>query len=200
CLDYSVDLSTFGDLLTKGRWSGALSLAEDLQSSFGQQQKIRLYSQPHLDYGTAIPLLLLNEALDNVKILPIGYIDSNDCQKQAEFGELLGDFLRKWPGKVAIIGSGDLAHCLGAEQPNGLQARGKKFDQRLQEALRTNNQEALLNISSQTASETGQCAWLAYATLQAIMKNQPGNWHNLSYEAPFGVGGAVWQWRKDEES
>lgn len=199
CLDYEIDLSAFGDLLTKGKWLGALGLAEELQNFFGQEQVIRFYSQPYLDYGTAIPLLLFGDALKDVKILPIGYLE-NKPQEQAQFGQRLGEFLRQWPGKAAIIGSGDLAHCLGLEHPNGLQARGKKFDQKLQEALRVNDDETMLNISKTTAMETGQCAWLAYITLQAVMKNQPGSWQNLSYEAPFGVGGAVWRWRKQEDS
>ncbi len=199
CLDYEVDLSAFGDLLTKGKWPGALGLAEELQNFFGQETGIRFYSQPYLDYGTTIPLLLLDEALKDVKILPIGYLE-NKPREQAQFGQKLGQFLKRWPGKAAIIGSGDLAHCLGAEQPNGLQARGKKFDQRLQEALRNNDEEAMLNISSTVAAETGQCAWLAYITLLAAMKDQPGSWQNLAYEAPFGVGGAVWRWQKDVDN
>ena len=32
CLNYQVDLSLFGDLLTQGQWSGALGLAEELQN------------------------------------------------------------------------------------------------------------------------------------------------------------------------
>ena len=194
CLKYQADLSLFGDLLTKEEWSGALGLAEELQDFLGQEQQLRFYSQPQLDYGTTIPLLLLGEAAKQSQILPIGYID-NQPQRQAEFGRFLGEFLRQWPGKVALIGSGDLAHCLGADQPNGLQARGHKFDQRLQEALRQNNSQSLLELSVDTANETGQCAWLAYLTLQAALDGQNGSWQNLVYEAPFGVGGAVWRWQ-----
>lgn len=194
CLNYQVDLSLFGDLLTQGQWPGALGLAEELQGFLGQTEQLRFYSQPELDYGTAVPLLLLSEDLKNVPILPIGYID-NQPERQAEFGRRLGEFLRQWPGKAALIGSGDLAHCLGADQPNGLQARGHKFDQRLQEALRQNDGQALLELPIDKANETGQCAWLAYLTLQAALAGQAGSWQNLAYEAPFGVGGAVWQWQ-----
>lgn len=194
CLKYQPDLSLFGDLLTKEEWVGALDLAEDLQDFLGQEQQLRLYSQPQLDYGTAVPLLLLGEAVKPVRILPIGYID-NQPERQVEFGRRLGEFLRQWSGKVALIGSGDLAHCLGADQPNGLQARGHKFDQRLQEALRQNNSQSLLDLSVDMANETGQCAWLSYLTLQAAMDGQNGSWQNLVYEAPFGVGGAIWRWQ-----
>lgn len=194
CLNYQTDLSSFGDLLTKEEWPGALTLAEELQGFLGQTEQLRFYSQPQLDYGTSVPLLLLGESAKRVQILPIGYIDSQP-ERQVEFGHRLGDFLRQWPGKVALIGSGDLAHCLGADQPNGLQARGHKFDQRLQEALRQNDQQALLDLSVDMAGETGQCAWLAYLALQAAMDRQDGSWQNLVYEAPFGVGSAVWRWQ-----
>jgi len=194
CPSYQADLSAFGDLLTKEEWTGALGLAEELQDFLGQEQQLRFYSQSELDYGTAIPLLLLGEAVKQAKILPIGYID-NQPQRQAEFGRRLGQFLGQWPGKAALIGSGDLAHCLGADQPNGLQARGHKFDQRLQEALRQNDTQALLDLPVNLASETGQCAWLAYLTLQAALAGQAGSWQSLAYEAPFGVGSAIWQWQ-----
>ena len=194
CLDYQTDLSAFGDLLTTGEWSGALDLAEELQDFLGQENQLRFYSQPQLDYGTVIPLLLLGAAVKQVRILPIGYID-NQPQRQVEFGRRLGEFLRQWPGNVALLGSGDLANYLGSDQPNGLQARGHKFDQRLQAALRQNDSQALLTLPANLAVEIGQCAWLAYLTLQAAMDGQPGSWQNLSYEAPFGVGGAVWRWQ-----
>ena len=194
CLNYQVDLSLFGDLLTQGQWPGALGLAEELQSFLGQTEQLRFYSQPKLDYGTAVPLLLLAESVANIPILPIGYIN-NQPERQVDFGRRLGQFLLNWSGKVALIGSGDLAHCLGADQPSGLQARGHKFDQRLQEALRQNDSQALLDLSLDKVDETGQCAWLAYLTLQAVLAEQPGSWQNLAYEAPFGVGLAVWQWQ-----
>lgn len=194
CLKYQTDLSLFGDLLTKAEWFGALDLAEALQDFLGQEHQLRLYSQTQLDYGTAVPLLLLGEAVKQVRILPIGYID-NQPKRQIEFGRRLGEFLRQQPSKTALIGSGDLAHCLGSDQPSGLQARGHKFDQRLQEALRQNNSQALLDLSVDTANETGQCAWLSYLTLQAAMDGQNGCWQNLVYEAPFGVGSAIWRWQ-----
>lgn len=194
CLEYQADLSAFGDLLTKEHWSGALGLAEELQDFLGRENMLRLYSQPALDYGTAIPLLLLGDAIKDVPILPIGYIE-NQAERQVEFGYRLGEFLRQWPGRTALIGSGDLAHCLGADQPHGLQNRGRKFDQRLQDALRQNDSQALLESPASSALETGQCAWLAYLTLQAALQNQSGNWQNLAYESPFGVGGAVWVWQ-----
>lgn len=194
CLSYQSDLSAFGDLLTKEEWSGALDLAEDLQAFLGQEYQLRFYSQPELDYGTAVPLLLLGEAAQQAKILQIGYIEDKP-ERQAQFGRRLGEFLFQWSGRAALIGSGDLAHCLSSDQPNGLIARGHKFDQRLQEALRQNDGQALLDIPVSLATETGQCGWYAYLTLQAALDGQAGDWESLVYEAPFGVGGAAWRWR-----
>lgn len=194
CLNYQLDLSSFGDLLSQAQWPGALKLAQDLQDYLAPDQELRFYSQKQLDYGTSIPLLLLNESIKEVKVLPIGFIE-NQPEKQALFGKKLGDFIQQWSGKVALLGSGDLAHCLGSDQPSGLQSRGHKLDQRLQDALRQNDSSILLNISPDQVQQTGQCAWLTYLTIQATLANQAGQWHNLVYESPFGVGSAVWQWQ-----
>jgi len=193
-LTYHVDLSIFGDLLTKDSWEGALRLVIDLQDYLWPDQSLRLYSQPALDYGTSIPLLLLGSAVQRVKILPVGYIN-NQPERQALFGHQLGEFSRQWPGRIALLGSGDLAHTLGPDQPSKAQGQGHKFDQELQRALEQNDEAAILNMPSDLLSKTGQCAWLGYLTVNAALANQLGQWHNLVYEAPFGVGSAIWYWQ-----
>jgi len=193
-LDYHADLSPFGDLLTNNSWPGALKLVIDLEDYLGLDLPLRLYSQPTLDYGTSIPLLLLGAAAQKLKILPVGYIN-NQPERQAVFGHKLGEFLRQWPGRVALLGSGDLAHTLGSDQPSKAQARGHKFDQELQKALEQKDEAAILHIPQELRDKTGQCAWLAYLTVNAAIAEEPGQWRNLVYEAPFGVGSAMWYWQ-----
>jgi len=193
-LDYHADLSPFGDLLTNNSWPGALKLVIDLEDYLGLDLPLRLYSQPTLDYGTSIPLLLLGAAAQKLKILPVGYIN-NQPERQAVFGHKLGEFLRQWPGRVALLGSGDLAHTLGSDQSSKAQARGHKFDQELQKALEQNDEAAMLNMPQDLLNKTGQCAWLAYLTVNAAIAEQPGQWRNLVYESPFGVGSAIWHWQ-----
>ena len=193
-LNYHADLSSFGDLLTKDNWEGALKLVIDLEDYLGFHLPLRLYSQPALDYGTSIPLLLLGASAQKLKILPVGYINDQP-ERQAVFGHKLGEFLRQWPGRVALLGSGDLAHTLGPDQSGKAQARGHKFDQELQKALEQKDEAAILHIPQELRDKTGQCAWLAYLTVNAAVAEQPGQWRNLVYEAPFGVGSAMWYWQ-----
>ncbi len=95
--------------------------------------------------------------------------------------------------KIALIGSGDLSHCLKKDGPYGFHPDGPKFDNDLINFLKTKNIEEIfyLNDKYPQASECGLRSFCFILGILDAYSDQFGKgWHTkiLSYEGPFGVG------------
>ena len=83
----------FGDLNTKKEWEGATNLAAKIaHNSNPIDLPVRLISEEKLDHGTSVPLFLLTEHLQNIKVLPVGF-SQLDINSHIQFGEFLKDVI-----------------------------------------------------------------------------------------------------------
>ena len=90
--------------------------------------------------------------------------------------------------KIAVIASGDLSHCVTKDAPAGYSPRGKEFDEKLVELITNKNITGILKIDQGLIEEAGECGLRSIMILLGLLERINYTPEILSYEAPFGVG------------
>ncbi len=184
---YQANFEEFGDFGTKPEWDGHPGLAQKLKAPIESNGLLRFYTSEALDHGAAIPLVMLAEKLKNLRIIPLTY-SGLDNSAHLEFGRQLQPTLMKTRERVAVIASGDLSHRLTKDAPGGYSPRGKKFDNKLKELLKTKNTAAIAALPPDLVSEASECGLKSILILLGILDGLDYEPRPLSYESPFGVG------------
>ena len=178
----------FGDLTTSQEWLGIPDMAATIahksrEESYGMQ----LISEEELDHGASIPLHFLTSHLPEVRVLPVGY-SNLDAKSHIQFGELLKDVIMDSDKRVAVIASGDMAHCHHTEAPGGFHKDAEAFDTQLIELLETRNTVGVSQMDTTMIENADECLYRSVLILLGILKNMDYNFKNYSYETPHGVG------------
>lgn len=190
---YGVDLSAFGDLSTSREFPPDLALLDALQRAVRHAGiHFTLNSEAMLDYGSTVPLVALTEGLPRVKIVPVSY-GGLSPKEHVAFGRVLKDVTDNRRERIAIIASGDLAHCLTSDAPEGFRPEGKEFDDALRQAVEQSSTSQLLSIDPQTVERAAECGYRPLLILFGALENARVRPEILSYEFPFGVGYFVTQ-------
>jgi aromatic ring-opening dioxygenase LigB subunit len=142
-------------------------------------------SSPHPDWGFDVPLYFLAK---NFKGKIKTYLTGEESpqfyfdQGKKLFKEL--DLLR-----YALIASGDLSHCLREDGPYGFHPDGPKFDKALIEHLNKKDINNVLKLNEMFPG-ADECGLRSFCFLLGILEGANLDWQGevLSYEAPFGVG------------
>lgn len=149
-----------------------------------------IISSPHPDWGFNVPLhFLAKNFTGKIKNYLIGLEPAKFYFNKGKVA--YSDLEDK--KNYALIASGDLSHCLKEEGPYGFNPQGPEFDKSLIEHLNKKNIENFLKLDEKFP-EAGECGLRSFAFLLGILeshsKNSGLNWRPeiLSYEAPFGVG------------
>lgn len=169
----------------------ALNLVQEIEAAEmndGEEPfKIQQISQA-LDYGAAIPLLLLKREQPNIKTIVINYAKL-DPEKFFRLGIILGQILEKSPHNIALIASADLSHRLKKNSPGGYSPKGAKFDNKLIENLSdpAKARESILSLDANLVKDAGECGLKAIAMLLGIIGKsyEP---EVLAYQNDFGIG------------
>jgi len=185
---YKTDLSELGDLGAEKTYQPDLALIDTLQRKLRENEiPFTLHPDEILDYGIGVPLLLLSEELDQVKIVPVSP-SLLSSKEHFVFGQALQDTIFNSTKRIAVIASGDLSHALTNESPAGFNKEGEKFDNKIQELVATNNAAGLIKIKPETVEAAAQCCYRALLILFGVLDKQNINTKILSYQAPLGVG------------
>jgi aromatic ring-opening dioxygenase LigB subunit len=192
--EYRGDLEEFGDFGTKKTWTGNIGLAQLLKSGLKDETLLAFHSQEKLDHGSAIPLFLLTEKLPGIRIIPMGY-SALDNGAHYAFGKELSQGLGRWPDKVAVVASGDLSHRLSRDAPDGFSPKAAKFDHRLVEYLSHKKNREIVNLNPELIADASECGLKSIIILLGILRGRKYEPKVLSYEAPFGVGYLVMEFR-----
>ena len=189
---YGVDLSAFGDVTTQKTFHPDVELIDRLQRALRRaQHPMALCSSPALDYGTAVPLLVLFRDHGHApRLVPFSYSGASAVDHFA-FGQALFDVLAHSKKRIAVLASGDLSHALSSNAPLGLRAEGKRFDTAVVNALRRADAETLLALDPAVLEASGECAYRPLLMLLGTLSSLNLSPKVLSYEAPFGVGFAT---------
>jgi aromatic ring-opening dioxygenase LigB subunit len=158
-----------------------------------------IISSPHPDWGFNVPLFFL--AKDFRGGIKTYLVVLESPKFYFEEGKKLYHKLSRGPSSaktqgVALIASGDLSHCLKEEGPYGFNPDGPKFDKDLIEALKKKDIEKILKLD-ELYPEAGECGLRSFCFLLGILEASGIDWKPeiLSYEAPFGVGYLVTEFK-----
>lgn len=185
---YEINLEEFGDFGTKTKYKTNTKLAHRIKKlAENQNIPVILNSDQYLDHGSAIPLTCLTKRLDNASLLPIGY-SLLDLKTHFNFGDFLKEIILNDDKKIAVIASGDLSHRVTKDAPAGYSPRGKEFDEKLIELITNKNAAGILKMDQTFIEEAGECGLKSIAILLGLLERINYTPEILSYEAPFGVG------------
>lgn len=139
-----------------------------------------------LDHGVMVPMYYLSKHLsEDVKIIPINY-SYLDTETHYKFGQIIGNICQASAKNIAIIASGDLSHKIFGSDT------GKSFDKTIIGDLKKNNFEAIVNYDEDWVADAGECGYKSLITLLGSLDcKQNITTKVLSYEAPFGIGYGV---------
>jgi AmmeMemoRadiSam system protein A len=172
----SGDFAQFGNPKVKLSFLCHQELVEVFAS---QLPKGKLYSEK-LDHGALVPMYFLNEAGWQGKLLLL----SMPIEQPEVYGQKIGEILKDFPERIALVASGDLSHRLKEDGPYGLHPSGPEFDQRIVRAL-SRDPSDIQRFPVEFAEEAGECGWRSLRLALAVQEGMP---KVLSYEGPFGVG------------
>ncbi len=181
-------LKEFGDHGTQVKAKADFLLLDHIHRGMREQQiPFTLTSQPELDYGFTIPLLLLTRNLPNWKLVPLAP-SLLAPQAHYECGRQLGQILQQENGRIALIASADLSHHTNTQSPHGETPEGVLFNKTVRSAIVTRHPAELLGMEADLCKKADQCGYQPIVMLMGALEDINGNMRELCYEAPFGVG------------
>lgn len=187
CPEFKANFEEFGDMSTKLNLAGNVGLAHKIKERTETGAPLQLASEPNLDYGAAVPLYLLTRHLPKIKIIPL-YHSGLDIHAHYNFGRTMKDGLLNSDCRIALIASGDLSHRLSKNAPAGYSPKGRKFDRKLIEHLLDKQTAEIMKFDHELVAQAGECGLKSIVILLGILDGIEYQPELLSYEAPFGVG------------
>jgi aromatic ring-opening dioxygenase LigB subunit len=187
---FTVKFEEFGDFSTKLAFTGNIGFAYKIREKLETEIPLQLMSGENLDYGAAIPLMLLASRIQSVKIIPL-YYSGLDFETHFRFGQLVKQELLATNERIAIIASGDLSHKVTKDGPAGYTPKAKKFDQRIVDLLMKNAAGDILKIKTDAVKDVCECGLKSIIMLLGMLDGIRHEPQLLSYEAPFGIGHLV---------
>lgn len=183
-----VQFKNFGDLLTNLNFQTELALGYKIKESLETSLPIILTAQTDLDYRVGVPLYALSKHLPQIKIVNISYSNlANNLH--VYFGEKIKDIVNNYGKRVAVIASCDLSPKLSHDSPAGFVPEGQEFDQLILRHLASKNFDAILHLDQELIKKAeAEAAYKNILLLLSIIKNMNYTPEQLSYEAPFGIG------------
>jgi AmmeMemoRadiSam system protein B len=185
--EFTGEFEDFGDLTAKIKIKGDIGLAHKIKERMETKAPLQLISQAKLDHGASIPLYLLTGHLPEIKTIPF-YYSGLDLAAHYNIGQMIKDELQRSQVRVAVIASGDLSHRLTKTAPAGYSPKGKKFDKKLIEDLLKKETGEIIKYKHSFVADAAECGLKSIAILLGILDGIKYEPLLLSYEAPFGVG------------
>lgn len=186
---FVVKLKEFGDLVTEKTFKSDIGFTHHLKESLETTVPINMTSTQDVDHGVGVPLLKLLEPFgDNPpKIVPVMYSMLN-FDEHYSFGVHMQQDIINTTKRIAVIASGELSHRLTKKSPAGYSPRGIEFDQQVKNLLETNKTNLLPKLNTSLVEEAGECGFRSLLILAGILNSINVTTEVLSYEAPFGIG------------
>lgn len=151
-----------------------------------------------LDHGIMVPLYYLTYRQENpTKILPIAY---SNLPRAAHFsfGQIIAEVVKKYPGRVGVVASGDLSHRLKHGAPGGFAQSALEFDKKIVEDIKNKKTKEILYYDEDFVEAAGECGYRSILILLGILDGLNISPEILSYEGPFGVGYLVVNYKLPE--
>lgn len=183
-----VEFKNFGDLLTHLEFDTDLSLGYKIREATETTLPVILSAQENLGYHIGVPLYALAQHLPNIKIINIAH-SALSAEMHVKFGEHIKEMINQSGKRVAVLASTDLSPKLSHESPAGFAPEGQEFDQLILKKIAQKDFQAILNLDPEIAKKAeAENAWKNILLLFGLIKNLNYTPEQLSYEAPFGIG------------
>src|SRR4030042_409312 len=147
-----------------------------------------MITSPHPDWGFNVPLHYLAKDIHGIEV-KAHLTDLESPEVHFNRGKKLIRNL-DYINKLAWIASGDMSHRLKEDGPYGLHPSGPKFDQEFINLLKRKDIGGILKMDPKLVDEAGECGLRSFCQLLGALEGAKIKWQPeiLSYEAPFGVG------------
>ncbi len=142
------------------------------------------------DHGTLIPLLYINEAYTNYRVVRIAPSLLSDDMLM-EMGSVIERAAAHLGRRMTLLASGDLSHKLLPEGPYGFVKEGPEFDQRVTEMMRNGDLGAFRKFTPAFRDKCAECGLPGFIMMAGALENYHVRPNFLSYEGTFGVGYAI---------
>ncbi len=143
--------------------------------------------QPELDHGTMVPLYFLDQAYTDYRLVRIG-LSGLPLAMHYELGMYIAETAQALGRRIAVIGSGDLAHCQKADGPYGYRPEGPAYDEMIMKTMGTASFGELFTYSPDLLEKAMECGHRSFVIMAGILDGLDVRAHVLSHEATFGVG------------
>ncbi|MEI6288480.1 MAG: AmmeMemoRadiSam system protein B [bacterium] len=184
---YEINFEAFGDFATKFNVAGDTVFITIDKEKINLKSPLNIISEPKLDHGIGVPYFCLCQHLENFKIIPI-YYSLLDNQSHLEFGKSLKETIMASDKRVAVVASGDMSHCLTENAPAPFNPAGKEFDDKIIELLKNKDAQSITNMDHVLIENATECGLRSIIILMGILNGINYQTEILNYEAPFGVG------------
>jgi MEMO1 family protein len=188
--EFQLNFKKFGDLVTRHKISGDLTLAHEISESLKDNFSLKIISEKMPSYCVAIPAYLLGAKNNKLKMISLGYHPEVKREKLIAFGQGLKNELFKSSKKIALIATGDLSHRLKRNGPGGYSPKGAKYDQKMIEYLNEpeNVISNLLSIDEKLIKDAMECAFKSILVLMGALDGLDYEPQTLAYQNDLGIG------------
>ncbi|MFA5030141.1 MAG: class III extradiol dioxygenase subunit B-like domain-containing protein [Patescibacteria group bacterium] len=186
---FTVTLKEFGDLITKKNFSSDVGFTHHLKEALETKIPVTMISTESLDHGVGVPLLKLLEPFGKnpPKIVPVMYSMLNFGEHYS-FGIYMQQHILNSTKRIAVVASGELSHRLTKKSPAGYSPRGAEFDEQVKNLVSKGKLNLLPKLNTSLVEEAGECGFRSLLILAGILNSMNYTPEVLSYEAPFGIG------------
>lgn len=190
CKDITGSLGSWGSHLADFRFDNDKDFVKALQAE-AKAASIPLESigkkSYSLDHGVLVPMHFLHKGARGLPLVPLTF-SWLSLEQHYSFGQAVRRAAEKSGRKVALIASGDLSHRLIPEAPAGYDPQGQVFDNKIVEAIKAWDVQAILNLDIKLIEQAGECGLRSILILLGALSGLKVKPEVLSYEGPFGVG------------
>lgn len=140
-----------------------------------------------LDHGTMVPLYFLDQFTEDYRLVRIG-LSGLSLPMHYRLGQYIKAASDQLGRRIAVIGSGDLAHCQKEDGPYGFKPEGPAYDERIMKDMGNADFKALFSYSPAFLDACMECGHRSFVIMAGILDGIRVTPHVLSHEATFGVG------------
>lgn len=190
CKEIKGSLVSWGSHLADFRFDNDMAFVKALQEE-AKAASIPLESigkkSYSLDHGVLVPMHFLYKGARGLPLVPLTF-SWLSFEDHYAFGQVVCRAANKIGRKVALIASGDLSHRLIPDAPAGYDPQGQVFDNKIVEAVKAWDVQAILNLDFKLIERAGECGLRSILILLGALSGLEVKSEVLSYEGPFGVG------------
>jgi aromatic ring-opening dioxygenase LigB subunit len=149
-----------------------------------------------LDWGAVVPLYFMGHRFERKpKIVHMSPMRTLPYKTHYEFGRALGRVLNETEERIALIASADQGHAHDINGPYGYDPAAAKYDQWMQETIRSNRLDDLLKADPELVEHGKPDSLWPTLVLAGALKENPMQVRVLSYEVNvyFGIMCAEFQ-------